>query len=137
MTIPGMSGLCHLALRVKDLAKSRGFYERLFGMKVVWQPDPDNVYLSSGRDNLALHQIPKTDLAQYTGLGQYMDHFGMVVESPEAVDRLFGLVKELGVRIKHPPKRHRDGAYSFYLLDPDGNTIQVLYEPGISQVRKG
>jgi hypothetical protein len=27
-------------------------------MRVVWEPDPDNVYLSSGTDNLALHRAP-------------------------------------------------------------------------------
>jgi catechol-2,3-dioxygenase len=34
----------------------------------------------------------------------------------------------------HRPKRHRDGSYSFYVADPDGNTVQVLYEPTISNV---
>jgi len=132
MTIQGMSGLRHLALRVKDLAKSRGFYEGLFGMGVVWQPDPDNLYLSSGTDNLALHQIPKADLPQYTGVGQFMDHFGIVMESVEAVDRLYAHATQHEARIKQPPKRHRDGSYSFYLFDPDDNIIQVLYVPGLS-----
>ena len=27
-------------------------------MEVVWQPDPKNAYLSSGTDNLALHETP-------------------------------------------------------------------------------
>ena len=31
-------------------------------MKVVWEPDPDNVYFSSGIDNLALHQIASDEL---------------------------------------------------------------------------
>lgn len=137
MGLPGVRGLWHLALRVRDLARSQDFYERLFGMKVVWQPDPDNLYLSSGTDNLALHQIPKAELSQYTGVGQFMDHFGIVMESVEAVDRLFSRVLQDGARIKHPPKRHRDGSYSFYLLDPDGNTVQILYEPTISQTREG
>jgi hypothetical protein len=32
------------------------------------------------------------------------------------------------------PKRHRDGSYSFYVADPDGNTVQVLFEPTISKL---
>src|SRR3970040_2316753 len=55
----GIRGLRHLALKVTDLARSRKFYEEFFGMQVVWEPDPENVYLSSGRDNLALHLIPQ------------------------------------------------------------------------------
>ena len=44
----------HLALRVSDVARAAEFYSRVFGMRLVWQPDPDNAYLSSGCDNLAL-----------------------------------------------------------------------------------
>ncbi len=89
-------------------------------MKVVWEPDPDNVYFSSGTDNLALHQIPREELAQYANQrGQFLDHFGMI--------------ERFGGAIVHQPKRHRDSSYSFYVADPDGNTIQILYEPTISQ----
>lgn len=133
MTEPVVRGLRHLALRVTDLKQSRAFYEGLFGMRVVWQPDEDNLYLSSGSDNLALHQIPAGELTQYrSGRCQFLDHFGFIMESPEAVDRLFEQAERSGARIVHPLKRHRDSSYSFYLADPDGNTIQVLYEPTIS-----
>ena len=39
----------------------------------------------------------------------------------------------LGGAIAKPPKQHRDGSYSFYFSDPDGNIVQALYEPTISQ----
>lgn len=134
MASPVVRGLWHLALRVKDLKRSRAFYEGLFEMKVVWEPDADNLYLSSGRDNLALHQIPAADLANYVPpRGQFMDHFGIVVDSPDSVDQLLQRAEREGVTIVHRPKRHRDGSYSFYAADPDGNTVQVLYEPTISQ----
>lgn len=133
MPISGMRGLWHLALRVRDLGKSRTFYEALFGMRVVWQPDPDNLYLSSGRDNLALHQVPAGELADDPGRrGQFLDHLGFVVETEAVVDRLFEQAERQGVPIVHRPRRHRDGSYSCYLADPDGNTVQVLYEPTIS-----
>jgi len=135
MTAPsGILGLRHVALRVTDLARSRAFYEGLFGMRPVWQPDPDNLYLSSGMDNLALHQIPSAELAEYLGRrAQFLDHVGIVVDKPETVDHLFAQAEQVGSPIVHRPKRHRDGSYSCYLADPDGNTIQVLYEPTISQ----
>ena len=135
MAIPGIRGLWHLALRVKDLRRSRAFYESLFGMKVVWEPDPENLYLSSGRDNLALHQIPAAESAQYKQSGQFLDHFGVVADAPETVDRIFRQAERDGVTIVHRPKQHRDGSYSFYAADPDGNTIQVLYEPTISKIQ--
>src|SRR5579884_905888 len=138
MPIPPHRGLRHLALRVTDLKRSRLFYERLLGMRVVWEPDPDNVYFSSGTDNLALHQIPQAELAQYRPpRGQLLDHFGVITDSPESVDRMFQEVSReldaLGGKLVKPPKRHRDGSYSFYFADPDGNVIQALYEPTISK----
>lgn len=131
--MPGHGGLRHLALRVTDLNRSRAFYETLFGMRVLWQPDPDNVYLSSGSDNLALHRIPASELTQYSpGRGQFLDHFGVIMGTADDVDRMFEHVQRSGWRISKPLKHHRDGSYSFYLADPDGNLIQVLYEPTIS-----
>jgi catechol 2,3-dioxygenase-like lactoylglutathione lyase family enzyme len=128
-------GLRHLALRVTDIEKARGFYQELFGMKTVWEPDPENVYLSSGQDNLALHQIPKAEIDDYhQGLGQFLDHFGFLVETPEQVEETFKRMQNAGVRIIKPVKRHRDRSVSFYLADPDGNIIQILYEPTISNL---
>src|SRR5215510_15099800 len=90
MSVPLHQGLRHVALRVTNLARSRAFYEQLMGMKVVWEPDPDNVYFSSGSDNLALHQIPPSELASYNPLPeQLLDHIGVILDSPEAVDRMY------------------------------------------------
>ena len=139
MSVQLHRGLRHVALRVTNLARSRTFYEQLLGMKVVWEPDPDNVYFSSGSDNFALHQIPASDLAAYQPLtGQALDHIGVILESPEAVDRMYREVEpclqKLGGQVVTPPKRHRDGSYSFYISDPDGIVIQALYEPAISKL---
>jgi len=132
-----VQGLRHLALKVTNLAKSQAFYQTLFDMQVVWQPDEENLYLSSGVDNLALHQIPASEVQQYQqGQGQFLDHFGFLMDSPESVDQLYQRVQEQGATILHPPKRHRDGSYSFYLADPDHITIQVLYEPTVSGIQR-
>jgi catechol 2,3-dioxygenase-like lactoylglutathione lyase family enzyme len=57
MQRPGpTSGMRHIAIFVKDLEASEQFFVDLMGMQVEWRPDPDNVYLTSGNDNLALHR---------------------------------------------------------------------------------
>ena len=136
MADSGMRGLRHLALKVTDLARSRKFYGELFGMTVVWEPDQENVYLSSGPDNLALHQIPAADVSRYkSAQDQLLDHLGFIMDSPASVDRLFAQAERFGATIVKSAKQHRDGSYSFYLADPDGNTVQVLYEPTVSKLK--
>ncbi|MDQ1291570.1 MAG: hypothetical protein QG615_1379, partial [Nitrospirota bacterium] len=70
--------------------------------------------------------------------GQLLDHVGVIMESPAQVDDLFRDVQQDGSRygatIAKPPKQHRDGRYSFYFADPEGNVIQALYEPTISRM---
>ena len=125
-----------MALNVTDVEVSKAFYQTWFGMKIVWEPAPGNVYMSSGVDNLALHQIPKEKMpACRHGHGQFLDHLGFIMESPANVDQLYERVVQAGVEIIHHPKQHRDGSYSFYLADPDRIVIQILYEPTISPIR--
>jgi catechol 2,3-dioxygenase-like lactoylglutathione lyase family enzyme len=121
-------GLRHLALRVRDPQASKRFYCDCFGMEVVWEPDPDNVYLSSGADNLALHR------AQEVSAGA-LDHFGFIADSKKEVDRWAARLRRLGVPLVAEPKDHRDGSRSLYCLDPDGLKVQIIYEPTLSKQR--
>lgn len=120
------------------MAKARAFYEGLLGFRVVWSPDPAAVYLTTGTDNLALHQIPAGVLTRRrprAATQGALDHLGLIAKSPAAVRAWAKRVARAGVPIIHPPRRHRDGCYSFYMADPDRNIIQVLYEPTLSRQR--
>ena len=119
-------GMRHLALKVSDVERAKDFYIRAFGMKIVWQPDADNAYLSSGCDNLALHR------GDFGGDKQRLDHLGFIVPTIDDVEAGCAWAKSAGVEIVHELKHHRDGSVSFYIRDPDGNVIQALYEPTIS-----
>jgi catechol 2,3-dioxygenase-like lactoylglutathione lyase family enzyme len=129
--VPGLKGMRHIALKVKDAARSKEFYCRLFGMDVVWEPDPQNVYLSSGCDNVAIHEVPEEFAQRATEL--QLDHLGFVVATMERVKNLEQEFVSQGVEIVHPYKVHRDGSASFYCVDPDGIVIQLLYEPTLSR----
>jgi catechol 2,3-dioxygenase-like lactoylglutathione lyase family enzyme len=128
--IAGLKGMRHIALKVRSAAQSKRFYQEILGMDVVWEPDPQNVYLSSGCDNIAVHQTPE-NLLENAQEAQ-LDHLGFVVESIERVKELESEFRAHGVRIVHPFKLHRDGSASFYCADPDGIVIQMLYEPALS-----
>jgi catechol 2,3-dioxygenase-like lactoylglutathione lyase family enzyme len=126
----GMKGMRHIALKVKNLARSKAFYQQMFGMQVVWEPDARNAYLSSGWDNLALHEVSEAFPA--AARSQQLDHLGFIVDSIAGVKDLEEAFRAQGVSIVHPFKIHRDGSASFYCADPDGIVIQLLYEPHLS-----
>ena len=128
--VAGLTGMRHIALKVRDVSRSKNFYQEILGMDVVWEPDPDNVYLSSGCDNLAIHRVSAN--FPVSAEEKQLDHIGFLVESIERVKQLEREFTAKNVRIVHPFKVHRDGSASFYCVDPDGIVIQMLYEPHLS-----
>jgi catechol 2,3-dioxygenase-like lactoylglutathione lyase family enzyme len=126
MNPPPSQGIRHVAINVRNIGRSRDFYTGILGFQIEWEPDPKNLYLTSGTDNLALHEVD-TEIQS----GQ-LDHMGIVVEKPQDVDAWSNYLKSKEVRLIQEPKTHRDGARSIYFADPEGNVIQILYHPPIS-----
>ena len=126
---PAHLGLRHLALIAWAFDEMKRFYIDRLGFAVEWEPDSDNVYLTSGADNLALHRGGPDRAVAAEGR---LDHLGLLVRQADDVDRWAAYLDAHGVSLKARPRTHRDGARSLYLLDPDGNTIQIIYHPPIS-----
>jgi catechol 2,3-dioxygenase-like lactoylglutathione lyase family enzyme len=129
-----LMGLRHVALNVRDVEISSRFYQEVLGLKLEWQPDPENAYLTSGNDNLALH---KANGILRDNPHQHLDHFGFLVQNPEEVDAWAEQICQKGIVLEKGPRTHRDGARSFYFRDPDGNQIQIIYHPPISSKKVG
>ena len=119
-----LKGLRHIALLVHQLEACEKFYVDLLGMKVVWRPDADNLYLTSHQDNLALHRA--THPFRSTHL-QKLDHIGFFLETRHAVDQWHDYLCAQQVVITAPPKDHRDGSRSFYCRDPEGTVVQMIF----------
>lgn len=123
-------GLRHVALFIASFDDTVAFYTDLLGMVIEWQPDEDNVYLCSGNDNLALHRFKGDARAPEQ---QRLDHIGFIIDKIDQVDQWYEFLKSHQVRIKSAPRTHRDGARSFYCLDPDGTVVQMIFHPPISR----
>ena len=126
----GLQGLHHIAIFVKNLEECVEFYNTIIGMSIEWQPDSDNVYLTSGTDNLALHRAKgqQASLAE-----QKLDHIGFVIKQVNQIQEWYTYLHSKGVTLKNEPKTHRDGATSFYAADPAGNLVQFIHHPPISK----
>ena len=122
-------GMRHVALNVTDIEACERFYVDFLGMTVEWRPDGDNVYLTSGNDNLALHRVADNSPAE---TGQRLDHLGFFIADEAQVDDWYAYLKAENVVIKAAPRTHRDGARSFYCADPEGTVIQIIYHPPIA-----
>lgn len=131
MERPNLSGLWHVALNVVDLEQALAFYEGDLGLTVEWRPDPDNVYLTSGRDNLALHRVAALGAGPSAGRDR-LDHIGFVLPTAATVDQWAAWLESRGHTLAQAPKTHRDGARSFYVRDPVGNLVQFIHHPPLA-----
>jgi len=108
------------------MAQARRFYVDVLGYRVEWEPDPENLYLTNGSDNLALHA------AADVGAQGALDHFGVMLKREGDVDVWAAYLKGKGITLEKEPKTHRDGARSFYVKDPEGNVLQFIHHPPIT-----
>ena len=123
-------GIKHVALKVKNFDNCLKFYTDILGMDIDWQPDDDNVYLSNGKDNLALHKDGNLDLSSKNNR---LDHYGIMLKTKDDVDYWFNFIKSHDVEIFKDIKDHRDGSRSFYCYDPDKNILQIMWHPTLNK----
>ncbi len=122
------AGMRHIALYTQNLEAAEHFYVELLGMSVEWRPDADNVYLTSGNDNLALHRANRETPTD----AQVLDHVGFILKTPDDVDDWHQFLKANQVVMKSEPRTHRDGARSFYCVGPENVIVQMIYHPPIA-----
>ena len=117
--MPVVERLGHVAIRVEDMDRAVAFYSQL-GMEMVWEAD-DWCYMEAAksRDGLALLG------PNYKAAGP---HFAFHFRDRAEVDAVHAQLKASGVAVG-AVHDHRDGTASFYLRDPEGNWLEMLYEP--------
>jgi len=115
----GVQRIGHIALRVENLDRAKSFYLNL-GMQLIWD-DKDWCYLEAGKgkDGLALLG------PSYKAAGP---HFAFHFEEKKEVENIYSDLKKIGVKVA-PIHEHRDGTASFYMQDPEGNWLEMLYVP--------
>ena len=118
-TSNGVNRIGHVALRVKDLERSKSFYVNL-GMKLIWD-DKDWCYLEVGqsRDGLALLG------PSYKSAGP---HLAFHFEDRKEIEKIHYDLQNSSIKVG-AIHDHRDGTASFYMQDSEGNWLEMLYVP--------
>ncbi|MFL6069944.1 MAG: VOC family protein [Actinomycetes bacterium] len=119
-----------ITLGVRDLAKSRSFYEAL-GWQTTAGPDDDVVFFQSGGMVLALwgrDQLAEDSCVTDSGGwgGVTLAHN---VSSPDDVDAALALAASAGATIGRSGTATFWGGYSGVFLDPDGHPWEVAHNP--------
>jgi catechol 2,3-dioxygenase-like lactoylglutathione lyase family enzyme len=120
-----------ITLGVRDLARSRRFYEAL-GWATDAAPDDDVVFLQAGASILALWDRAK--LAEDSGVEDGGGWGGVTlahnVRSAQEVDSVMAEARAAGATISRPAAETFWGGYSGVFVDPDGHPWEVAHNPG-------
>ncbi len=112
-----VTGIDHVVLHVKELARSRKFYVGLLGMSVQhessWQ-----LFLKCGSQGVALFEVEEEERIHG---GSEMNHMALRLKSGE-YEKVKALLEETGCKVSG----RRGDARCIYFSDPDGHRLQLL-----------
>jgi catechol 2,3-dioxygenase len=116
--------LGHIVLKVRDVARSTGFYTRVLGLKIAYEDHAHGaVFLSFGTQHhdLALFQLATGETPAPTQPG--LHHSAWQLGSFEELQAAHRELSELGVRVDSAVAHHV--TRSIYFRDPDGNRVEL------------
>lgn len=123
--------ITHLALWTNDLERLCRFYERYFGgvtgTKYSNEKKGFASYFVRFEGDTTLEIMQRTDIShcdQTPRIG--LAHLAFDAGSREAVHKHTETLRANGYTIQSEPRTTGDGFYESAVLDPDGNTIEII-----------
>jgi catechol 2,3-dioxygenase len=127
----------HLVLSVKDVERSRRFFEDVLGLPVVAQNERGMVFFSTDvKDNHHMLAIMpgKQGAAMPTPDQVGMQHVSFELGSFAELQDAYRRLKDKGVTIDHTV--FHGVSKSVYFFDPDGNRLEVYCNVPAEEYRK-
>ena len=123
----------HSMIRVRDEARSRGFYARAFGLELADRFDFDTfalVYLRHPSSPFELELTVNRDRAEPYALGDGYGHLAVAVDDVDAEHDRFGRDGLEAGPLRDFRHEGRTLARFFFATDPDGYRIEVIQKGG-------
>ena len=116
-------GLTHIALPVKDVKRASLFYQKVFGVKEMYNyPDFIQVQTPGSKDIIVFKREKKKPSKIKTGF-----HFGFRLPKPSGIKSIIKTIEKAGGRIKDSGEFVPGEPYVFF-YDPDGYEVEVWFE---------
>lgn len=124
----------HIAIWVKDLEKTKAFYEKYFGAisnEKYYNPTKKfESYFLSFENGSRLEIMRKPDI-QENNSSYVAQQFGIVhlafsTGSKEKVDELTETLRKDGYKIAGEPRTSGDGYYESVIIDPENNIVEII-----------
>jgi catechol 2,3-dioxygenase-like lactoylglutathione lyase family enzyme len=127
-----------VTLGVRDLARSRRFYEAL-GWVTGSEPDAEVVFFQAG--DMVLGLWDRAKLAEDSSVEDAGGWGGVTLAlnlgSPDEVDAVVEEARAAGAEIGREPAETFWGGYSAVVLDPDGHPWEIAHNPGWALTPEG
>jgi lactoylglutathione lyase len=124
----GITGIGHVAIKVKDLDRSLDYYVNKFGFREMMRLSKEDgsvwlVYLRI-TDEQYLEVFPGAENDRAPGWdANGLNHVCLTVDN---IDPVLAQVKAAGLSLLMPLKTAVDGNRQAWLEDPDGNRIELM-----------
>ena len=112
-----VSGIDHVVLHVKDLARARKFYVDFLGLEVDHERDWQ-CFLKCGHQGIALFEV---DDNEDVHAGSEVNHMALRLAAGELA-RVRALLEDAGIKVHGRP----GDPDCIYFNDPEGHRLQLL-----------
>ncbi|WP_431611908.1 VOC family protein [Chryseobacterium sp. 'Rf worker isolate 10'] len=124
----------HIAIWVKDLERSRAFYQKYFGAvsnEKYHNPVKNfQSYFLSFENGCRLEIMTRPDIKEsensYESQQYGIIHLAFSVENKQKVDELTEVLRKDGYAVAGEPRITGDGYYESVILDPENNIIEIV-----------
>jgi catechol 2,3-dioxygenase-like lactoylglutathione lyase family enzyme len=124
---PHLTGVAHMAILVRDIDATRGFYHDFLGFQ-----EPYDLRNADGSLSMTFFKVNEDQYIEiFPTLRPGQDRLSHIAFQTDDAEALRAYLASRGVTVPDHANTVRIGNTSFNVTDPDGHTVEITqYEPG-------